>query len=148
MIHQTYTTKALNQVQRYQVISLWKLDYEKVGAFPGRKPTRNLSSGKYSRQDSSLSSRSLKDSLRLFRSNEPRIRGGIPNVANSRDFEKGMKCVMNKDLARAVEKHWDKKPFRLRIIKSDSDGIFRTLGYAILERAIFQITEIDEVLEV
>jgi hypothetical protein len=75
------------------------------------------------------------------------MRGPIPSVSNSRSFKKGIRCVMNEDITQVIEKKWDgDKPFRLRVVKSDADGVFRAAGYAVIEQAIFR-GEIDELLE-
>jgi len=82
-----------------------------------------------------------------FKEEDTKIRGPIPNVSNSRSFGKGIRCVMNEDIAQIIEGNWGEvKPFRLRIVKSDEDGIFRAAGYAVIEQAIFR-GEIDELLE-
>jgi len=83
----------------------------------------------------------------LFKEEETKIRGPIPNVSNSKSFKKGIRCVMSEDMAQIIEKKWGEvKPFRLRVVKSDVDGIFRAAGYAVIEQAIFR-GEIDELVE-
>lgn len=56
--------------------------------------------------------------------------------------------VANEESAQAIEKTLAaRNPFGLRVVKSDSDGIFRALGYAIIERLIFQV-EVEQLLNV
>ena len=76
-----------------------------------------------------------------------RIRGPIPTISNYVPFKNGIRLVMNEEAAALIQNSWtENKPLGLRVVKSDSNGIFRAIGFAFMEQAIFQ-EEMDNFIE-